>query len=179
MFKTYPLEVSAVHISSNIWNYIQSLGIHEHRTLVQSVKEQLEEHVTQVMRGMFTISFSRSTYVSVIRTPTGQHVIADNEVEVQDTKDIYLQTLFATTNFYGTGKQRFETVIFQAGKKCKKETNYNNIWFGKSFGCLSVNNTNRCCEKKYTYVWRTTRTTVTFVAFNGTINSFLCSNMIL
>lgn len=42
LVNTYTREAGAVHISSDMWNYIRGLGIDGHRTLVQLVKEQLQ-----------------------------------------------------------------------------------------------------------------------------------------
>lgn len=118
MVNTYTREFGAFHISFDIWNQILALVINIHHTLVQLVKEQLEvKDVTHVMKGMVTISFNRSAYMSVIRTPIGQHMTADNEVEVPDTKDVYLQRVFATYSFYGKENPRFETVMLQPGTK--------------------------------------------------------------
>lgn len=84
------------------------------------------------------ISFSRSAYVSGIRTPTGKHVTGDNEVEVPDTKDIYLQRVFAANNCYVSGKPRFETIVFQAGTTCRNGITYDKTWFRKALGFIIV-----------------------------------------
>lgn len=103
------------------------------------LKEQLEEKdITQGMKCMVPISFRRSAYVSRIRTRTGQHVTIDNEVEVPDTKDQYIQKVFAIDNFYGTGTPRFETVMLKVGATCRKGMEYNKVWFGNALRLLSV-----------------------------------------
>lgn len=38
---TYPYDLGALHILSDIWNYLRSVGLEGHRTLVHVVNEQL------------------------------------------------------------------------------------------------------------------------------------------
>ena len=135
----YPEDLGAVHISADMWDYLQSIGIDAHRTLVQLVKEQLG--MTQVCDGLkkfVTIQFSRSAYVSAIGTPTAKNVTADNEVEVPDTNNRYLQRIFATDNFYATGRPKYESVILQAGYGKTNGVEMNKLWFGKALGILSI-----------------------------------------
>lgn len=86
------------------------------------MKENLEaKDVTECMKTMVTVSFSRSAYVPRIPTPAGKHDLrVENEVEVPDTKVRYLQRAFFTA-IHGKGKPRFETVMLQPGQRARKE----------------------------------------------------------
>lgn len=86
------------------------------------------------MQGTVTMSFSCSTYVSAIKKKTGEHVKADNEVEVPGKEDRYVQITFVAYNFYSAGKPRFKTIMLQAGNWSRNGKKFNKIWFIKAFG---------------------------------------------
>lgn len=88
------------------------------------------------MKASFTTSFSRSSYVSEIQTPTGEHVNVDNEVEVPGKNKFYLQIIFTAENFYGTRKPTSETTMLQAGTRSRNAKTFHKIWFGKAFWFL-------------------------------------------
>ena len=135
----YPEDSSSVQISPEMWNYLRAIGIDAHRTLVQLVKEQLTSNdVCEGMKAFVQISFSRSVYVSGIDTPTGTHVTKDNEVLVAENDRRYLQRVFATDDFYNTGRPRFETIMVQAGYDTNGSVKMNKIWFAKALGFITI-----------------------------------------
>lgn len=85
-------------LTSNMWNYLRALRYDGYDTFVQVVRSCLNwKYVSQGMKVTVTISLSRSAYVSIMQTSTGEHANAYNEVDVSNTKDRYLQRLFACT----------------------------------------------------------------------------------
>lgn len=139
VLKSYPEHNSRVHISPDMWNYLRAIGLDAHRTLVQLVKEQLTANdVSEGMKSSVQISFSRSVYVSGIETPTAAHVTDGNEVLVAETDRRYLQRVFATDDFYNTGRPRFETIMLQAGYDTSGGVKMNKIWFAKALGFISI-----------------------------------------
>lgn len=139
LINTYSRDAGAGHIYAYMCNYIRALGVAAHRTLVKVVNEQLEvEKLSKSAKSTMTICYSRSTYVLVIDTPNARHVTPSNEVEIQDTKDRYMQRVFATDNLYGTGKPNFEIVMLQAWTTCRNGIKYKKIWFCKALGFLII-----------------------------------------
>lgn len=71
---------------------------------MQVVKEKLHvKYVTEGLKSTVHISFNRSAYVSGIETPTAKHVTLENEVEVPESKNLYLHGVLATDKCYVTG----------------------------------------------------------------------------
>lgn len=113
-------------------NLYRALGLDAHSTLLKVVKENLEvEAISGAAKPAMTINYSRSVYMSGMKTPNEQLVTPSNEVEVPEKKDGYMQRVFANDNFYGTGKQKFETVMLQAETMYKNRIKYDKILSAK------------------------------------------------
>lgn len=70
----YPKDLVAVHISSNMWNYLTSLGIAVYHMLEKVLIQQLNAKcATERMQSIVNNSFSRSNSLPCIETPTAQH----------------------------------------------------------------------------------------------------------
>ena len=65
-------------------------------------------------------------------------VRADNSVEVAETDERLLQRVYATDNFYGSGKPRFESVMLQGGTTVRGGYKYNVVIFGKALGFVTL-----------------------------------------
>lgn len=77
----YHDNIGAVHISAYMCNYPRALGRDGHMTLIKRVKEQLEaKYIAQGMKWKVDIRFSRSAYISGIKTPNAKDVTAYNYV---------------------------------------------------------------------------------------------------
>lgn len=57
-------------------------------------------------------------------------------LQVLETKDRFILRCFATCNFYGTGKPKFETGMLEDGAMCSNGIKYNNIWFETALSSL-------------------------------------------
>ena len=155
--KPYAAYDGPLPISSHVWKYLRAIGSDAHRTLVQLVREHLQTKYNLTrMVDFVNVSLSRPAYVSAIRTPRGDTVTAENAVEIVDTDERLLQRVYATDNFYGSGKPRFETVMLQAGTTVRAGIKYNTVFFGKALGILTLKakdrmrpNSDRCILHNY------------------------------
>lgn len=98
------LDSCALHISSDMLNYLRFLVVDGHRTLIQVVKEELHaKYLSRGCKGIVNVCFSHSAYVSGIETPTGVHMTENNEVEVTDNDKRYMQEFLRRTLFMEAG----------------------------------------------------------------------------
>ena len=138
MTKMYAAYDGSLLMSSHMWKYLRAIGHDAHRTIVQLVREHLQtKYSMNRMEEFVNVSFSRSAYVSGIRTPRGSSVTADNAVEIAETDERLLQRVYATDNFYGSGKPRFESVMFQGGTTVRGGMKHNVVIFGKALGFVT------------------------------------------
>ena len=70
--------------------------------------------------------------------PTAAQVSEGNEVVVAETDRRYPQRIFATDDFYNTGRPRFETIMLQSGVDTNGSVKMNKLWFAKALSFLSI-----------------------------------------
>lgn len=73
--------------------------------------------MSQGSQGTVKVCFSLSDCVSGIERATGEHVTMNNEVYWTEIDERYIQIVLVADKIYGTGKPRFQPVMFQHERK--------------------------------------------------------------
>lgn len=84
------------------------------------------------------ISFIRGSYVSGIEPTVAEHVISTKQAAVTDNESQYVQLIYATQNFYGTERQRFDSIMLLFGTLKLQDTTFKKTWLPKSVGFITM-----------------------------------------
>lgn len=104
-------------ISEEVNSYLKCIGPEVDRMLLHLLKRMINvngEYTSTYEQ--FHIKIIRNAFVAVVGIPTCRDVTLGVDVYVKHTGRRVIQKIFASYNFYNTGRDRLSNVMIQTGK---------------------------------------------------------------
>ena len=126
-------------LTADLVKYLKGIGYEAHCVLVQLLEEVLEQDFKHMHDSQLShVQFCRSAYVSAIQCPRSTDIQQCGKVQVFDGDERIVQRVFASTDYYGSSKPRFDSVMLHAGVKVNDGEIMSEVWFGKLLGILRL-----------------------------------------
>lgn len=81
-----------------------------------------------------------------------EQVTSTNQVEVPENESGYIQRIYPTHSFYGTGRPIFDSIMLLSGTVKMQDTKFNKIWVVKELGFITMIYRNMISSKSMHFV---------------------------